>query len=70
MTIPRYFIWRESDSEPWQVYGTRRHYLPDDRSPGEVAWYGDDYQDALSECRRLNAIRRKERSDDDSPPLF
>lgn len=65
---PRYFIWRESNNTFWRVYGIKRH-----RNPTEMellfglygamvipaAWDGDDYQEAVKECKRLNAERRE-----------
>lgn len=59
---PRYFIWRLTDCEPWRVRGTRNHiFPPKDGLQGFLAWHGDDYHDALAECRNLNAYDKKER---------
>lgn len=61
MKIPKYFIWRLTEKEPWRVYGTKHHFpsYPPDLDCGQlVAWEGDDYQVGLFECRRLNQERK------------
>jgi hypothetical protein len=59
-----YFIWRLTDHEPWRVYGTKRHWPPKDYNdpgapPGKTAWQGDDYQEVLEKCKKLNAERKR-----------
>ena len=59
---PRYFIWCQTDREPWRVYN-RRKGLPRGCSPCSAIfpWQGDDYLVARNECRKLNAERRREK---------
>lgn len=60
MRIPKYFIFRPSRKELWQVL-LRRSCIDDlgitvcAFLSGEYAdWCGDDLHDALAECSRLN----------------
>ena len=53
---PRYFLWRQTDREPWRVHNVRRWYP----AGGEYAvWRGDDYRSALKECKKLNTERKE-----------
>lgn len=64
--IPRYFLWRLTDREPWRV-GNLDSFskliqcqASADDIIGEYAeWRGDDYQEAREECRKLNAERKE-----------
>lgn len=61
MKMPKYFIWRLHEEDPWRIYKSANHfrpsYPPDLDSSQPIAWEGDDYHDALAECSRLNRFQ-------------
>lgn len=62
---PKYFIWRLTDCEPWQVQRTRGLYSQDQRVIISLdlgmlsAWDSNDYEATVRECKRLNAERKR-----------